>query len=240
MPTTATRRPLLVLGLAVLVGIALVVCFAVGHRRAGTATITVTGSGTASGSPDTVSFQIGVSTSGPSTVSALAANNARTRAVETALLAHGATKSGLATSGLNVSPTTNNQGVIIGYTVDDQLTVTSHRLSRTGAMIEAAVTAAGNTAQLSGITYSITDQSTVLAKARAAAVANAHAAAVQLARAAGATLGPVSSLVDQATSQPVIYPGPYLFGAAKATSSVPVRPGTQSASDTVKIVYSLG
>ncbi len=240
MPTTINRRLSLSVGLVVLVVVALVGGIAIGHRRGSSGTITVTGTGTATGSPDTVSFQIGVSTSGASTASALTANNARMRAVEAALLAHGAVKSGLATSGLNVSSTTNNQGVITGYSVYDELTVTSHRLSSTGAMIEAAVTAAGNTAQLSGITYSITNQSTVLAAARAKAVASAHDAAAQLARAAGASLGSVTSLVDEENNQPVIYPGPFMYGAVKAASSVPVRPGTQSVSVSVKIVYALG
>lgn len=239
MPTTNHRLPLLTILLAVLVVVALVVGLVVGNRHTGSGSLTVSGTGTATGSPDTVSFQIAVSTTGPSTASALAANNARTRAVEAALLAHGATKSGIATSGLNVSSTTNNQGVITGYSVYDELTVTSHRLARTGAMIGAAVTAAGNAAQLSGITYSITNQSTVLAAARAKAVANAHTAATQLARAAGATLGSVTSLVDEENSQPVIYPGTFMYGAVKAASSVPVRPGTQSVSVTVKVVYAL-
>ncbi len=239
MPAASNRRLSLTAGLVVVLVVALVGGIAIGHRRSSSGTITVTGSGTATGSPDTVSFQIAVSTTGTSTASALAANNARTRAVEAALLAHGATKAGIATSGLNVSSTTNNQGVITGYSVYDELTVTSHRLARTGAMIGAAVTAAGNAAQLSGITYSITNQSTVLAAARAKAVTNAHTAATQLARAAGATLGSVTSLVDEENSQPVIYPGTFMYGAVKATSAVPVRPGTQSVSVTVKVVYAL-
>ena len=125
MPAATNRRLSLTAGLVVVLVVALIGGIAIGHRRNFSGTIMVTGSGTATGSPDTVSFQIAVSTTGPSTASALAANNARTRAVEAALLAHGATKSGIATSGLNVSSTTNNQGVITGYSVYDELTVTS-------------------------------------------------------------------------------------------------------------------
>ncbi len=238
--TTAPRTSRTIVASTVIALVALGAGLAIGHHRgAAPGTIAVTGTASATGTPDTVAFSIGVSTSGASTASALAANNARTRAVETALLAAGARKSGLATSGLNVSTTTDNQGRVTGYQVYDELTVTSHLVTRAGSLIAAALGAAGNTAQLSGITYSITDQSAVLARARAHAVANAERAASQLAHAAHRSLGAVTSVVDLENNQPVIYPVPYAFGAVKAASSVPVEAGTQSVSVTVKVSYAL-
>ncbi len=235
--TTRTTRVVV----EVVVAIALVVVgLVVGHARSGASgTIEVSGTASASGAPDTVAFSIGVSTTGASTAAALAANNQRTRTVEAALLGAGATKSGLATSGLNVSTVTNSHGQVTGYQVYDELTVTSHRVARAGSLIGAALAAAGNAAQLSGITYSITNQSTVLARARAKAIANAHRAAAQLASAASTTLGAVRSIVDNENNQPIVFPGFTTFAAVKA-ASVPVQPGTQSVSVSVRVTYSLG
>lgn len=218
--------------------VALGVGLVIGHSRSTPGTIAVTGTASASGTPDTVAFTIGVSTSGASTAAALAANNARTRSVEAALLAAGARKSGLATSGLNVSPVTNAHGAVTGYQVYDELRVTSHHVARAGALIGAAVAAAGNAAQLSGIAYSITNRSAVMARARTQAMENARRAADQLARAASTTLGAVTSIVDNESSPPVVFPGPYGF-AMKAAASVPVQAGTQSVSVTVRVTYAL-
>ena len=238
--STTTRTTRVVV--EVVVAIALVVVgLVVGHARSGASgTIEVSGTASASGAPDTVAFSIGVSTTGASTAAALAANNQRTRTVEAALLGAGATKSGLATSGLNVSTVTNSHGQVTGYQVYDELTVTSHRVARAGSLIGAALAAAGNAAQLSGITYSITNQSTVLARARAKAIANAHRAAAQLASAASTTLGAVRSIVDNENNQPIVFPGFTTFAAVKAAASVPVQPGTQSVSVSVRVTYSLG
>ena len=219
---------------AALVGVGV----AVGRTHA-SGTIEVSGSASASGTPDTVTFSIGVSTTDASTAAALAANNAHTRAVEAALLDAGATRSGLATSGLNVSSVTNARGQITGYQVYDELTVTSHAVARAGRLIGAGLAAAGNTAQLSGITYSITNQSSVLARARAKAIANAHRAASQLARAASTSLGGVTKIVDDEINQPYVVHGSYGFAATKA-AAVPVEPGVQSVSVSVRVTYALG
>ena len=230
-----TTRVIVVLVVLVLVAAGFV---ALRARSGPSGTIEVTGSASASGTPDTVAFSIGVVTTGASTAAALRTNNARTRALEAALLAIGEPRSGLATSGLNVSSITNAHGQVTGYQVDDELTVTSHRVGHAGALIAAALSAAGNTAQLSGITYSITNQSAVLARARASAMANAHRAASQLASAASTSLGAVRTIVDDESNPPVVLPGVYGFAAVKA-ASVPVQPGTQSVSVTVRVTYTL-
>jgi len=64
-----------------------------GHSRASaTSTITVTGSGTVQGTPDTINFQIGVSTVNPTATAALTENDSKVRALEAALLKNGVTK----------------------------------------------------------------------------------------------------------------------------------------------------
>ncbi|HEY5121141.1 MAG TPA: SIMPL domain-containing protein, partial [Acidimicrobiales bacterium] len=130
-------------------------------------TINVTGSGTVQGTPDTMSFQVGVQTVAASAASALAQNNARVLLLEKALLGNGVTKKDMQTSGLNIYQNTNNSGQVTGFSVVDTLSVTTHKLKMAGAAIDAAAHAAGNGIQLYGVSFSISNESTLLASARA-------------------------------------------------------------------------
>jgi hypothetical protein len=97
-------------------------------KSASPATISVTGSATVKGTPDTVSFQIGMETVNVNAVTALSMNNQRVKALEAALMKNGVTKKEMQTSGLDVSANTNNVGTVTGFTVDDDLNVTMHDL----------------------------------------------------------------------------------------------------------------
>ena len=155
-----------------------------GHaRHAVTSTITVTGSGTVQGTPDTINFQIGVATVNPTATAALSENDTKVRALEAALLKNGVTKKEMQTSGLNIYDNTNNQGVVTGFTVQDTLNVTMHKVLRAGTAIDAAARAAGNGVQLDGVSFTITNDSSLLRAARIRAMDNAHLAAGQLATA---------------------------------------------------------
>ncbi|MGC8499216.1 MAG: SIMPL domain-containing protein [Acidimicrobiales bacterium] len=201
-------------------------------------TISVTGLGVVRATPDTFSFSIDVHTTGASTAAALVANDARTRQVDAALRAAGVAAGSLATTSLAVSPTYGPQGQITGYGVDDQIDVTSHLVDRAGTILGAAIDAAGNAGQVSGLTFSLSAQSPVRARARVAAVANADHAARELARAAGAHLGPVVSLVDHEHAVPLEVPLP-VFASTAAVPRVPVSPATQSVAVSVAVVYQL-
>ncbi len=209
------------------------------HRAAGAATITVTGSGTVHGTPNTLSFQLGVQTIASTAVNALDENNVKTKALESALLRHGLTKKDLQTSGLNIYENTGPNGEVTGFTAEDDLTVTSHDIKQAGAAIDAAAHAVGNGIQLSGVTFSISNQSSLLAAARARAVQNAHTAASQIAKGGGTTVGSIVSIIDEenAPSTGIVYPFSSL--AAAANKNVPIEAGTQAVSVQVKVVYAL-
>lgn len=209
------------------------------HRGAAGATITVTGSGTVHGTPNTVSFQLGVQTVASSAASALDENNVKTKALESALLRHGLTKKDLQTSGLNIYENTGPNGNVTGFTAEDDLTVTSHDIKQSGAAIDAAAHAVGNGIQLSGVTFSISNQSSLLAAARSRAVENAHTAAAQIAKGGGTSVGSIVSVVDEENtgSTGIVYPYPTF--AAAANKNVPIEAGTQAVSVQVKVVYAL-
>jgi len=211
-----------------------------GHSSSSSAdTISVTGSGTVTGTPNTMSFQMGVQTIAASAAAALSENNVKTAGLEASLLKNGVTKKNLQTSDLNIYANTNSNGTITGFTASDELNVTTHQLSKAGAAIDAAAQAAGNGVQLSGVTFSISNQSTYLASARARAIQNAHTEASQIAKGGGTTVGSIVKITDEENTGSTGIVLPFSEFASAAAKSVPVETGSQSISVQVQVVYSL-
>ncbi|HEY5437514.1 MAG TPA: SIMPL domain-containing protein [Acidimicrobiales bacterium] len=211
-----------------------------GHSKGGVrSTITVTGSGTVQGTPDTINFQIGVNTVNPTATAALAQNNQKVAALERALERNGVTKKEMQTSGLNIYENTNNQGTITGFTVSDQLSVTMHQVQKAGAAIDAAAKVAGNGVQLDGVSFTITNDSKLLQAARVRAVDNARTAAGQLSKAGGAHVTGIVKITDQENqSSGVYYPSAYATASA-LKDAVPLQTGSQPVNVQVTVVYSL-
>jgi hypothetical protein len=185
-------------------------------KGASPATISVTGTATVKGTPDTVSFQIGMETINVNAATALSMNNGRVKALEAALMKHGVTKKEMQTSGLDIQANTNNAGQVTGFTVDDDLTVTMHDLAKAGAAIESAAQAGGNGVELNGITE-----------------------ASNIATAGGTSLTGILKVTDQ-ENQNSPFPEPVTFAAAAtAVRSVPLQAGSESLSVQVSVVYSL-
>jgi uncharacterized protein YggE len=216
-----------------LVGVAL------GHSQSTPkGTIVVTGSGTVQGTPDTVSFQIGVQNVTQSAVQALSDNNARVSALENSLLGHGVTHKDMQTSGLDIYENTNDQGTVTGFTVVDDLNVTMHQIGEAGAAIDAAVHAVGNGVQLYGVSFSISNESKLLAAARAKAMQNARTEASQVASGGNASLGAIEKITDQENSTSNIFPYSN-FQSSGLAASVPLKPGSQAINVQVSVVYAL-
>jgi uncharacterized protein YggE len=211
-----------------------------GHTNSSSgATISVTGSGTVTGRPDTMSFEIGVQNVAASAKAALAENNTQMSQLESSLLRHGILKKNMQTSGLNIYANTNSAGAITGFTVQDLLNVTTHKLKSAGAALDAAANAVGNNVQLNGVTFSISNQSKLLASARARAIQNAHTEASQIAKGAGTTIGSIAKVTDQENTGGggVFYPTDNTFKSAAA--AVPIQSGSQQLSVQVSVVYHL-
>lgn len=212
---------------------------ALGHSKGGArSTVTVTGSGTVQGVPDTINFQIGVSTVNPTATAALSENDAKVRALEAALLKNAVTRKEMQTSGLNIYDNTNNQGVVTGFTVQDTLNVTMHKVQRAGTAIDAAARAVGNGVQLNGVSFTITNDSSLLRAARIRAIDNARLAAGQLAKAGGTQVTSIVRITDNENqSSGIYYP---TFSANTALhASVPIQTGSQPVNVQVTVIYSL-
>lgn len=204
---------------------------------ASSARITVTGTGTVTGTPNQLVLNMGVQVNGPSVSSALGRADDAVVAVTTALRAQGVAAADIQTSGLSIWPSyPSGSQVPNGYSVSESLTATLNNLSAAGTQINTAVRAGGNATTVSGVSLNLTDDSSLLAAARARAVADAKAKAAQYAKALGEPLGPVVSITDQASAQPVQQ---YGMASAAASKSVPVSPGTQQLSVSITAVFAV-
>jgi len=200
--------------------------------------ITVTGTGTVTGTPNQLVLSMGVQTSASSVSTALIEANHAARRVIGALQSDGVRKADIQTSGLSIQPNySNGNPAPVGYGVSEQLTATLRDLAKAGSQIQAAVTAGGNATTVDGVSLNLTDTGALLARARAAAVRDAQAKASQFAHALGHSLGAVISLSSQNfTPYPVSYNAPL---AASASGSVPISPGKQQVSVQITIIYAI-
>jgi uncharacterized protein YggE len=208
-------------------------------------TITATGNGQATATPDILNVTLGVQTNATTATRALATNNIETQAVINKVEADGVAAKDVQTSQLSLNANYSPQGQKINsYTASDVLTVTIRQLSRAGRIIDDAVSAAGNDAQLQYISYSVSDPTTVSEQAHADAVYQAHAEAAAMAAAAGVTLGAAQTVTDINVSSPAGYGIPLAAtgsGTAGGPASipVPVQPGTQSYTVQVAVTYAI-
>lgn len=199
--------------------------------------ITVTGTGTVSGTPDQLMLSMGVQTTGGTVSAALQSANRAVRAVTGVLTRTGVRASDIATSGLSIQPVYSaNSALPTGYGVSESIQVTLRKLSAAGSQISGAVRAGGNATVVNGVSLNLSDTSSLLASARARAAANARTRATQYAKALGRSLGPVVSVSEQAPAEPFpVYPG----AASARSSAVPVSPGSQQLTVTVTAVFAL-
>src|SRR5579875_318136 len=189
-------------------------------------TVTTVGTGTVTGTPDEMTVTIGVQATGIHAADALQEDNARARAVQAALMRDGVGSADMQTSDLSLYQQDPSSGG--GYQAQDTITATLRQLGSAGAAIDDAIAAAGDAGRLEGVSFAFSDDSSLLARARQAAVADARAQAEQLAAAAGDTLGGLVSL-SESQPAPGPYPMPLAGGVAASASSpapVPVQPGT--------------
>jgi uncharacterized protein YggE len=201
--------------------------------------ITMSGHGEARATPDTAMLSAGVNAQAPTAAAALAANNSHMQAVIAALKKLGVPDKNIQTSNFSVSPQyANGNGEaprVTGYQANNQVEVRLEDVSKLGVTLDALVTAGAN--QMNGVSFSIRDDTELLAQARAAAVAEARLKADTFSKAAGVSLGPILSIAESGNEGP----RPLYAAAPMAmrVKSVPVALGEQSVGADVTIMWEI-
>lgn len=199
-------------------------------------TISVQSVGTVTGTPDVATVNLGVQTRAATAEQALASNNASATAVMETLKSAGIDGKDLQTSQLSMHPSYDSDGnTITGYQVTNMVIATVRDVSKAGPLIDAASKAAGESVRVDGVSFSIGDDSALMAAARADAVAKAKTQAEQIAQAAGVSLKGIVSVTEQGAQAPM--PQWSANSAMKADAGVPVAPGSQQITLNLSVSY---
>lgn len=203
--------------------------------------ITATGVGVVSGTPDVLTVQLGVQTQAKTASDALADNNKRAADLIATLSAQGVDKKDVSTSELSIYPSYNSNGTTItGYQVSNLVTAVLRDVDKAGSVIDAAAKAAGDAIRLNQVGFSFADDSELRAQARATAVKNALAQAKQMADAAGVSLGPVLSISENASMNSPQPMYALADAAAGAREAMPVVSGEQQLAVSVQVIVGIG
>lgn len=199
--------------------------------------ITVVGHGEASGSPDVFMATVGVSVRSRRIAGVMAEVKAKARAVIDAVLDSGVAAEDVRTAWMSVHPQFDGNR-ITGYAADNSVRITVRELSKVSDVLDKAVTAGGEAAQLSGVSFDLQDSSELSTQARERAFADAKARAEQYATLSGGTLGKVLR-IDETGGRS--NPSPRAeFAMLRAAGGPPVEAGQQTVSTEITVTWELG
>jgi uncharacterized protein YggE len=201
--------------------------------------ITVVGSGSVSGVPDTAEVTAGVVTQAATASQAMSQNSATMEKVLKALTALGIADRDIHTTNVSIvpqrastQPSRPAPSPVIGYEVTNQVRVRVRNLSSLGRLLDTLVSQGANA--LGGIGFSIADPAPLLEQARSKAIADARQKAQVYATAAGVKVGRVIFIRDTSAGPPRP-----MAGRMMAMAAPPVAPGEQEVEVSVSVTYAL-
>ena len=205
-------------------------------------TVSVTGVGRVTLTPDRATFTAGVQTVAPTLGAATQENGARMTAILAALKSAGATERELRTTGFSIYPQQAQQGEgrplrIVAYQVSNAVTVTKDDPAAVARLLEVAVNAGANS--VSGVTFTVSDPTRGRDSGLQAAFADARAKADVLAKAAGRAIGRALAITEGGAAQHMPVPMMRMREQAMAMSAVPVESGSEELSFTVSVMFEL-
>lgn len=213
-------------------------------------TITVTGEGKSSATPDIARVSFTVQETASTVAAAQDGATKRTNDSIAALTELGIADKDVKTSGYTVSPqyaqqqpcypgalcvqTSSNK--ITGYQVSESIDVTIRDTAKAGDVVSKLGTL--GVQNISGPNFTVDDDSGVLNDARAEAIANARDKAKELAKELGVSLGDVVSYSDQNPGYPMYDKAMSVSSSAMGGAVAPNLPvGTDERTVTVQVTY---
>lgn len=205
------------------------------------ATLTVTGSGIATVTPDKASIAIGVQTADSSSKTAQDKNSKDVNNVIGALLDYGVEEKDISTSSFDLYANydySKDVSELTGYTATTMLTVKNLDVKDVGELLEKAAEAGVN--QVNGISFDYTETEAAYDKALDAAMDRAQEKAEKLAAREGCRLGKILSVSEGDSNGSAAYTGAREYTeSAKADGGMNVMPGESDVTATVTITYQL-
>jgi uncharacterized protein YggE len=204
--------------------------------------LSATGEGRVTGSPDIAEVMLGVSHEAATVAEARERAAQAMTAMLDALKSNGVDEKDIQTTQFNIEPQydyEDGRQRLRGYRVTNIVSAKIRDIDATGDVIDAAVTAGGDAAQVQGLRFTIDDPSELENEARRLAMQNAREKAEVLADAGGVELGDVVSVSESVSGFPP--PIPFARGAigVPATGPTPIQAGQLEVVVTVNVMYEL-
>jgi len=198
--------------------------------------VTVTGEGTVAAAPDSAVIRLGVSSQGKTARAASDANAREMTVVLAAIKESGVADRDIQTTALSLQPQydPNKTGAarLIGFQANNQVTVKIRDVARLPSVLDRAI--AGGANEMSGVEFIVSEQGTLLDKARIEAIADARRKAELYATAAGMKVGRVMAISEEGSTPPQ-----RAFQALRAGAATPLAPGEQTLRAVVTVSYEL-
>lgn len=205
------------------------------------ATLTVTGSGIATVTPDKASIAIGVQTADSSSKTAQDKNSKDVNNVIGALLDYGVKEKDISTSSFDLYANydySKDVSELTGYTATTMLTVKNLDVKDVGELLEKAAEAGVN--QVNGISFDYTETEAAYDKALDAAMDRAQEKAEKLAAREECRLGKILSVSEGDSNGSAAYTGAREYQKlAAADGGMNVMPGESDVTATVTVTYQL-
>lgn len=206
--------------------------------------ISVAGEGKVTAAPDVANISLGVSVLAPTVAEARQQAAASLEAMLATMRTNGVEDKDVQTSQLSIYPEydyRNNESILRGFRVQNSVNAKIRDIDTTGKVVDEAVEAGGNNAQIQGISFTIDDPSELQEQARKAAVEDAKRKADVLASAAGVSVGGPISISEGALIVPPIYYGAERAAADSAAPlpETPIEPGELDVSISVTVVWAI-
>lgn len=208
--------------------------------------ITVSAEGVAAVAPDMAVISLTVLREAETAREALDANNEAMGNVLEAMKAEGIAERDLQTGAFSIQPrwiypdstsAPREAPSIVGYTVQNMLTVRVRDLTQVGAILDASVSLGVN--QGGNVMFTNDDQETIRDQARTDAVARARAKAAQMTEALGVGLGRITQILENPQSgQPMpMMQAEMAMASRKSSDAVPMAAGENEYRVTVSVTW---
>jgi uncharacterized protein len=204
--------------------------------------IWVSGVGKVTAVPDTAVISLGVQAQAATVDQAQGQANTSMNAVVAAVKAGGVTDKDIQTTSFSIQQLVNydknGQQTIIGYLVNNTVTVKIRTIANTGPIIDSVAKAGGDNTRINSISFTVNDPTQYTTQARQLAMADAKAKATQLASQAGVKLGHAIYINESSSYVP---PSPIAISAPQASDgkSTPISAGTSDITINVQVTYSI-
>ncbi|MCM3740392.1 SIMPL domain-containing protein [Oceanobacillus luteolus] len=196
--------------------------------------MTVTGEGSVSAQPDTVSIQLGVRTESESVLQAEQENASVMNQVIDALIGTGIPRENIKTASFTISPLydfVEGEQVFRGYQVINSITVELNDVSKAGLVIDTAVQNGVN--QVSSLQFSLQNPEIYYNDALDKALKNAISKATSIAQSLQVNLDPTPVKITEQVAE--LQPRFQTFAALESTT--PIEPGQLKIRATVKAIF---